>query len=138
MSPVDARGWRDALLGARDDGFDVLDWLSARDDDGRVVVTACLIRSDDPSEFHMFSSPADVPSVSDIFPSAVWHERETAEMFGVTFEGLADRRPLLLPQGAPPPLRKDYPLASRTEPWPGAVDPAKPRRIQKPPGTPWQ
>lgn len=51
----------------------------------------------------------EIPSVSDIFRTAEWHEREAAEMFGITFTGHPDPRRLLLPdevQGFP--LRKDF------------------------------
>lgn len=51
----------------------------------------------------------EVDSVSDIWRTANWHERETAEMFGVKFNGHPDPRKLLLPadwEGHP--LRKDY------------------------------
>lgn len=126
--------WREQLIAARDEGFDVLDWLSATDDP--LTVTACLIRSDDPARHRLVSAPAPVESVSDLFPSAAWHERETAEMFGLSFTG-GDDRPLLTQAGGGP-LRKSTALASRVDTrWPGAVDPAKPRRIQQPPGTPW-
>jgi NADH-quinone oxidoreductase subunit C len=49
-----------------------------------------------------------IDSVSDIFKTAIWHERETAEMFGVDFTGLADKNNLLLPDGIIAPLRKDF------------------------------
>lgn len=131
--------WRDDLLAARSDGYDVLDWMSARQDrGGSVHVVACLVREADPSDGVLVSAPAPVPSVSDVFGSAAWHERETAEMFGVEFAGHPDPRPLLLTAGDRPPLLRDVPLPARLDPWPGAVDPAKPRRAQRPPGTPWQ
>ncbi len=126
--------WREELLALRHQGFDVLDWLSARDD-GEVTIVACLVRSDDPSQIRLVHSPAPVVSVADLFPSAAWHERETAEMFGVDFGVVAE--PLLLPAASPPVLRKQTPLPARLHEWPGAVDPAKPRRRQDPPGTPW-
>jgi NADH-quinone oxidoreductase subunit C len=129
--------WREQLVTLRAQGFDVLDWLSAIDDDDAVTITACLVRSDEPAQCRLVCAVAPVPSVADIFPSATWHERETAEMFGVRFEGAPDSRPLLLDSGSPPPLRKDLALAPRLQPWPGAVDPAKPSRLQQPPGTPW-
>jgi len=50
-----------------------------------------------------------VPSVSHVWLAAQWHERETAEMFGVAFDGHPDPRHLLLPEGwIGYPLRKDY------------------------------
>lgn len=50
-----------------------------------------------------------VSSVTGIWKSADWHEREIYDMFGIRFEGHADLRRILLPadwQGFP--LRKDY------------------------------
>ena len=131
--------WREMLLEACAGGFDVLDWLSAREDrDGFVHVTACLVRSEEPADTRLVTAPAPVESVADVFPSAAWHERETAEMYGPQFAGHPDPRPLLLPAGAQPPLRRDVALPARLGPWPGAVDPAKPRRVTNPPGTPWE
>ena len=52
-----------------------------------------------------------VPSVTAIWPSANWLEREVYDMFGVNFTGHPDRRRILMPedwQGFPE--RKDYPL----------------------------
>ncbi len=61
---------------------------------------------------------------TDTYPGADWHERETWEMFGITFTGHPGLRPLYLPtdfEGHP--LRKDFPLLSRIiKPWPGIVD----------------
>jgi NADH-quinone oxidoreductase subunit C len=52
---------------------------------------------------------ARVPTVCDIFRTAEWHERETAELFGVEFEGHPDPRRLLLPDDLEGyPLRKDF------------------------------
>ena len=64
------------------------------------------------------------PTISDLFPTANWHERETSEMFGVTFEGHPLPVKLLLPEPFEGnPLRKDFPLMSReAKPWPGAVE----------------
>ncbi|MFQ6132054.1 MAG: NADH-quinone oxidoreductase subunit C [Armatimonadota bacterium] len=58
------------------------------------------------------SAPKDdcwLPSVTPVWKAANWHERETAEMFGVRFRGHPDPRYLLLPEGwRGHPLRKDY------------------------------
>lgn len=57
-----------------------------------------------------------VDSVTDIWPTANWHERETAEMYGIIFAGHPDPRKLLLPEHwAVHPLRKDFPLEGTAE-----------------------
>lgn len=52
-----------------------------------------------------------IPTVTGIWKTANWHERETFDLFGVIFEGHPDLRRILLPdewQGYA--LRKDFPL----------------------------
>lgn len=50
-----------------------------------------------------------VPTISEVFPGANWHERETHDFFGIVFSGHPDLSPLLLPEDADyHPLRKDF------------------------------
>jgi len=57
-----------------------------------------------------------VPSVSGIWPSATWWERETWDLYGVLFAGLADHRRILTDYGFEGhPLRKDFPLTGYLE-----------------------
>jgi len=52
-----------------------------------------------------------VPTVSDVWPSADWAEREIYDLFGVSFSGHPDLRRIQLPvEWEGHPLRKDYPL----------------------------
>ncbi len=54
-------------------------------------------------------APASIDSVFSIWPTADWHERETAEMFGINFNDHPDPRKLLLPEHwEVHPLRKDF------------------------------
>ena len=64
------------------------------------------------------------PTISDIYPGANWHERETQEMFGIEFDDHPQPVKLLLPEPFEGhPLRKDFVLMSRVaKPWPGAVE----------------
>ncbi|WPB87721.1 NADH-quinone oxidoreductase subunit C [Sediminicoccus rosea] len=57
-----------------------------------------------------------VPSIASIWPTATWFERETWDMYGVVFAGLADLRRLLTDYGFEGhPLRKDFPLTGFVE-----------------------
>jgi NADH-quinone oxidoreductase subunit C len=52
-----------------------------------------------------------VDTVSDIWPTANWHEREIYDMMGIKFNGHPDLRRILMWDGYPFfPLRKDFPL----------------------------
>jgi NADH-quinone oxidoreductase subunit C len=54
---------------------------------------------------------ARVTTVTQIWRTADWHERETYDMFGVVFDGHPDLRRILLPSDFDGhALRKDYPL----------------------------
>ncbi len=65
-----------------------------------------------------------IASLVPVYAGANWHERECAEMYGISFAGHPYPYKLYLPgdfEGYP--LRKDFPLlARRVRPWPGIVD----------------
>ncbi|MER7899921.1 NADH-quinone oxidoreductase subunit C, partial [Streptomyces sp. NPDC096046] len=147
---VPPAAWIAALRTARDRlGCTYFDWLSAVDEPGtgfRVTahvaalspVRRLLLRTTVPHE-----APA-LPSAVDVYAGAAWHERETHEMFGITFEGHPGLDHLLLPENFEGhPLRKDFVLAARVaKAWPGAKEPGEsehggPKRRQMlPPGVP--
>jgi NADH-quinone oxidoreductase subunit C len=57
-----------------------------------------------------------VRSVSSVWPCATWWEREVWDLFGVSFEGLADHRRILTDYNFEGhPLRKDFPLTGYVE-----------------------
>ena len=52
-----------------------------------------------------------VESVSSIWKTANWHERETYDMYGITFKNHPDLRRMYMPEEFEyHPLRKDFPL----------------------------
>ncbi|CCG41362.1 NADH-quinone oxidoreductase subunit C [Magnetospirillum molischianum] len=88
----------------RDPRFDVVYHLLSMKHNQRIRVK--LATDDD--------SP--VPSVTGLFSSAGWFEREVWDMFGILFSGHPDLRRILTDYGFEGhPLRKDFPLTGHVE-----------------------
>jgi NADH-quinone oxidoreductase subunit C len=126
-----ARGEVTAIV-QRDELLDVLAWLRGAprvrlDFLSSVTATHWLDRS--PSfwvDYELRSMPlrqrarvkvgideadARVPSVTGLFPTANWHEREAFDMYGIAFDGHPHLTRILLPdQWVGHPGRKDEPL----------------------------
>jgi NADH-quinone oxidoreductase subunit C len=86
----------------REPRFDVVYHLLSRPLKRRLRLRA-PVDEDDPT----------VPSVTGLYPTADWLEREANDMFGIGFAGHPDPRRILLPddfQGHP--LRKDFPIGA--------------------------
>ena len=64
----------------------------------RVVIRAFIDRAE-----------PEIATISEIFPSADWHERETFDFYGINFQGHPYLVPILLPEDADfHPLLKDF------------------------------
>lgn len=71
-----------------------------------------------------------VPSVTDIWASANWYEREAFDLIGIVFEGHPDLRRILTDYGfVGHPFRKDFPLIGNVE---VRYDPQKQRVVYQP------
>ncbi|MFD7220702.1 NADH-quinone oxidoreductase subunit C [Streptomyces sp. NPDC059892] len=149
---VPAESWIPALETARDRlGCTYFDWLSAVDEPGTGFRVCAHVVALDGGTVRRLLVRTTVPHDAAVLPTAVgvyagagWHERETHEMFGVSFSGHPHLVPLLLPEEFEGyPLRKDFVLAARVvKAWPGAKEPGEsehggPKRRQMlPPGVP--
>ncbi len=80
--------------------FEVVYHFSSAED-GSVIRLKVPITLSDPT----------LNSITSVYPSADWYEREVYDMFGITFNNHHDMRRILMPEGwKGHPLRKDYPL----------------------------
>ena len=71
-----------------------------------------------------------VPSVTGVWTSAGWYEREAFDLVGIIFEGHADLRRILTDYGfIGHPFRKDFPVSGHVE---MRYDPEKKRVIYQP------
>ena len=100
-------------------GFDMLVDLCGADrgpeEDPRFVVNYHLFSTKHYSRLRLkvrvSEDDAKIPTVSYVWRTADWHERETYDLFGVVFENHPDLRRILLPSDFDGhALRKDYPL----------------------------
>jgi NADH-quinone oxidoreductase subunit C len=71
-----------------------------------------------------------VPSVTGVWASADWYEREAFDLYGILFRGHPDLRRLLTDYGfIGHPFRKDFPLSGNVE---MRYDPEKGRVVYEP------
>src|SRR5690242_11072665 len=97
---VAAGAWVEAARAVRDDAdiaCQFFDWLSAYDDGEELAVVVHVWSNAHRHHVRLSTrvpkNGGSLPTLTEIWPGANWHERETYEMFGVVFDG----HPNLLP-----------------------------------------
>jgi NADH-quinone oxidoreductase subunit C len=102
-------------------GFDYLVDISSLDNYGedprwtivyhlRSLANGCELRL----KTGVSEEKSELPTVTGVWRTADWHEREIYDMMGIRFRGHPDLRRILMWEGYPYfPLRKDFPLAGK-------------------------
>ena len=134
---------RAELLGAlgsfRDDpelGLDFLSSVTANDRPGRdprFWVVYELASTDHHHRLRVKVGVSEddphVPSVTGVFPTADWYERETYDFFGIVYEGHHALTRIMMPDDwIGHPQRKDYPLGGIPVEYKGATIPPPDQR----------
>jgi NADH-quinone oxidoreductase subunit C len=102
-------------------GIDFLVDISSLDnygEDPRWTVVYHLRRLANGCELRLKTSvseeKSELPTITGVWRTANWHEREIYDMMGIRFRGHPDLRRILMWEGYPYfPLRKDFPLAGK-------------------------
>ncbi len=111
----------DVLAKCRNElGYEMILDISSVDhfgEDPRFEIVYEIASLDDSRHLRVKAAVAEeekVPSVTDLWAGADWHEREVWDMMGIPFSGHPNLKRILMWEGFPFfPLRKDFPLAGR-------------------------
>jgi len=88
----------------KDERFKIVYLLLSHENNQRITVNTNI------------SEKTTVPSITKIFPSANWMEREVFDMYGISFKEHPDLRRILTDYGFKGyPLRKDFPLTGHSQ-----------------------
>lgn len=110
----------EVLQALKDAGFDYLIDISSVDNSGstpRFEVVYELFSYTSLKHLRVkcaIEEDGDIPTVTPLWKTANWHEREAWDMMGIRFAGHPDLRRILMWEGYPyHPLRKEFPLEGK-------------------------
>lgn len=118
---VKLEGLHEVLKAAKEDcGYEMILDISSLDffgEDPRFEMVYELATVDDSKHLRVrakVGEDEEVPTATDLWLGADWHEREVYDMMGIRFSGHPNLKRILMWEGYPfYPLRKDFPLAGR-------------------------
>ncbi len=133
-------GFAQHLKGCGRCGFDMITFICGVDwpDDSQIEIVTHLYSVRRQHHINMKCRVArdggTIPTLSGVWRGADWHERETAELYGVAFEGHPHLVKLLLPEAFEGyPMRKDFLLMTReAKEWEGREEPGGPGSSPRP------
>jgi len=136
---VETSQWVAKVTEMKQLGFVRCEWLTATHNGGDSFEVSLLLSNEELTESSILVTQIEtsVESLSTIYPSVDFHEREVAQMFGIKFEGNENSALAFEIDLAGFPLRRDFALVTRVDTqWPGAVEPdeSAKRRPALPPG----
>lgn len=110
-------------------GVDYLDDVDGRRLHAVYQLTSMTYRRVIRLEAAVTAADPHLPSVTSVYPTADWQERETYDMFGIVFDGHPGLTRILMPDDwEGHPQRKDYPLGGVPVEYKGAEIPPPDRR----------
>ena len=136
---VESADWKNIASELHAQGFVRCEWLKAihiASDEFKVFTK---VASADLSETVVVVAicTESIDSLTEVYKSAEFHERECTQLLGIQFTGTTSMEPAFVTDFEGFPLRRDFALTERVDhEWPGQVDPEKNtrRRPALPPG----
>ncbi len=115
---LEAAALPEALAALAEAGFDQLVDLFGTDTGDAIEMTyhvRVLSRIEDLYLKAHVPYDGDLPSVWEVYPAALYPEREAAELLGMTLVGHPNPKRLLTTEGVPPLLRRSVPIRTPEE-----------------------